>query len=292
MLEDDFLIFLNHFAKHAKPAKDRKVLIILDNHISHQSIKAIDFCLEEGIILLTLPPHCTHKLQPLDKTVFGPLKRYYNSSVDSWMRNNSGKHFTIYDIPGIVKEILPKACAPAIVQNGFKSCGIWPFIPIIFNDESYNTLVNDIPNTLNYEETIDNNNNFNIENNDSNDISLRIRQDESEIIHSYSNEPTTSKNFDPESIFPCPTFYKKSGKNKQYSAILTSSPYKKKAMERANKRKKSKNGINKKNNCLVCKKNYYKHHNNQDWFQCRKCGYWSHGSCCNFNPFFICKDCE
>ncbi|CAK9291937.1 unnamed protein product [Gordionus sp. m RMFG-2023] len=154
------------------------------------------------------------------------------------------------------------------------------------------TSVNDIPNTLNYEETIDNNNNFNIENNDSNDISLRIRQDESEIIHSYSNEPTTSKNFDPESIFPCPTFYKKSGKNKQYSAILTSSPYKKKAMERANKRKKSKNGINKKNNCLVCKKNYYKHHNNQDWFQCRKCGYWSHGSCCNFNPFFICKDCE
>ncbi|XP_065319224.1 uncharacterized protein LOC135927197 [Gordionus sp. m RMFG-2023] len=98
MLEDDFLIFLNHFAKYAKHAKDRKVLIILDNHISHQSIKAIDFCLEEGIILLTLPPHCTHKLQPLDKTVLGPLKRYYNSSVDSWMRNNSGKHFTIYDI--------------------------------------------------------------------------------------------------------------------------------------------------------------------------------------------------
>ena len=51
-----FLRYLNHFIKHVKPTPDSKVLLILDNHVSHKSLEAIDKATANGIILLTLPP--------------------------------------------------------------------------------------------------------------------------------------------------------------------------------------------------------------------------------------------
>ena len=30
--------------------------------------------------MVSFPPHCSHKLQPLDRAVFGPLERFYNSA--------------------------------------------------------------------------------------------------------------------------------------------------------------------------------------------------------------------
>jgi len=35
-----------------------------------------------------LTPHTTHQMQPLDKTVYGPLKRNYNEECDRWMLKN------------------------------------------------------------------------------------------------------------------------------------------------------------------------------------------------------------
>ncbi|XP_058816074.1 uncharacterized protein LOC131679378 [Topomyia yanbarensis] len=80
MNEDGFLKFAHHFVKHARPLKQRPVLLLLDNHGSHLSLDV-------------------HKLQPLDRTVFGPFKKYYNSFADSWMTCNPGKTMSIYDIP-------------------------------------------------------------------------------------------------------------------------------------------------------------------------------------------------
>lgn len=56
MQEEDFRLFLDHFAKHTKVSPEKKVLLLLDNHCSHLSVKAIDFCKEKGIVLLTFPP--------------------------------------------------------------------------------------------------------------------------------------------------------------------------------------------------------------------------------------------
>ncbi|EFX62473.1 hypothetical protein DAPPUDRAFT_336904 [Daphnia pulex] len=42
------------------------VLLLLDNHSSHLDYQAVSVAKENGIILLTFPPHCSHALQPLD----------------------------------------------------------------------------------------------------------------------------------------------------------------------------------------------------------------------------------
>lgn len=109
----------------------------MDNHSSHLSIAAIDFCKSNGIVMLTFPPHCSHKLQPLDRSVYGPLKKMVNSASDSWMRMNPGKTMTIYEIPGLVRTALPAAATPKNIQAGFQCCGIWPYNPNIFEDSDF-----------------------------------------------------------------------------------------------------------------------------------------------------------
>ncbi|KAK1882025.1 Pogo transposable element with ZNF domain [Dissostichus eleginoides] len=134
MQEKDFLVFLKHFQNHTKSSQESKVLVVLDNHSSHLSVEGINFCRGHGIILLSFPPHCSHKLQPLDRTVYGPLKKHINSRCDNWMKTHPGATMTIYDLPGIVKSALPLAATPSNIQAGFACTGIWPFNRHIFSD--------------------------------------------------------------------------------------------------------------------------------------------------------------
>lgn len=60
MTESTFLEFAHHFVKHARPSKERPVLLLLDNHDSHLSIAAIDYFKTHGVCVLSFPPHCSH----------------------------------------------------------------------------------------------------------------------------------------------------------------------------------------------------------------------------------------
>ncbi|XP_063391330.1 uncharacterized protein LOC134676874 [Cydia fagiglandana] len=134
MQEDDFFVFLQHFQRHTNSSLQHKVLLLLDNHSSHVSIKCIDYCRENGIVMLSYPPHCSHKLQPLDRSVFGPFKKAVNTACDAWIRNNPGRVMTIYNIPSIVATALPQAATLSNVQAGFRNSGICPFNREIFGE--------------------------------------------------------------------------------------------------------------------------------------------------------------
>lgn len=83
MNAEHFHQYLVFFQSHAHASLENPVLLILDNHESHLSIRGLDFCKENGIIVLSLPPHCSHKLQPLDRSVFGPFKKVVNTTCDN-----------------------------------------------------------------------------------------------------------------------------------------------------------------------------------------------------------------
>jgi hypothetical protein len=50
-------------------------LLVMDGHGSHITANVIAHCMKHAIDLLILPPHTSHMLQPLDVSVFAPLKR-------------------------------------------------------------------------------------------------------------------------------------------------------------------------------------------------------------------------
>jgi hypothetical protein len=76
------LEWLKHFDAHTKT---RQVgvyqLLILDGHESHLNQDFKDYCLENKILTLCMPPHSSHILQPLDVVCFSPLKRKYSQRV-------------------------------------------------------------------------------------------------------------------------------------------------------------------------------------------------------------------
>ena len=113
------------------------IINLLDNHESHTSLASIDFARENGITLLTIPPQTSHRLQPLDITVFGPFKGAYASAIDGWMRSNPGKTVTIHDIPGVVKAAQEVSMTSRYIVSGFKSIGIYPFNRHIYTEDDF-----------------------------------------------------------------------------------------------------------------------------------------------------------
>ncbi|XP_065642713.1 uncharacterized protein LOC136074335 [Hydra vulgaris] len=134
MNSEIFIEWIKHFVKYSNCSQESPVLLLLDSHESH--IKSLELAIQHGITMISFPTHCSHKLQPLDRTVFGPLKRFYNSACDNWMVSNP-RPMTIYDIVSIVREPYTKAFSPSNIQTGFRVAGIEPFNSEIFKDDEY-----------------------------------------------------------------------------------------------------------------------------------------------------------
>lgn len=79
----------------------------------------LNYCKHNGIVLLSFPTHTSQLLQVLDQTVYGPLKRLFNTFTGAWLSSHPGIPMTIYDIPTVLKEALPRAATPNNIQSGF-----------------------------------------------------------------------------------------------------------------------------------------------------------------------------
>lgn len=69
-----FLLVLKHIQKTRLCSKDHLILLLVDNHKSNVTIEAVDYAHSNEIVYLSFSTHTTHRLQPLDVSVFGPSK--------------------------------------------------------------------------------------------------------------------------------------------------------------------------------------------------------------------------
>lgn len=133
-----FMSYMKHFVKYVRPSKETPVLLIVDGHTAHtKSIEVLDYCSENGVILLSLPPHTTHKLQPLDVSIFGPIECYYNQAVQQWMKEHPGRTFGEYQLASAFCKAYGKAATVANASSGFRRTGIWPINRNIFQDYEF-----------------------------------------------------------------------------------------------------------------------------------------------------------
>ncbi|RKK06651.1 hypothetical protein BFJ68_g16465 [Fusarium oxysporum] len=78
---------LKHFDRcTAKRSNSRYRLLILDGHESHHSVEFEEYCNENKIITLCMPPHSSHLLQRLDVGCFGLLKKAYGREIERLIR--------------------------------------------------------------------------------------------------------------------------------------------------------------------------------------------------------------
>lgn len=134
---DLFLQWLEHFIAFVKPTKEQKVILLVDGHVSHKTLAVVEKARENGVVMLCFPPHTTHRLQPLDRCFFGPLKKRYNSECDKFMTTHPGQRITTYDIAELFSNSFMNSATMANAVNGFKCCGLWPYNPDVFKDEDF-----------------------------------------------------------------------------------------------------------------------------------------------------------
>ena len=132
-----FIHVLKHFIDHMNVSLEQPAILILDNHTSHITIEAIDLARNHGLSLLTLPPHCSHRLQPLDVAVYGPLKKFFSLFADAWQTSHPGLPITIYEIAEISCQAYYKSFTQENVISGFKATGIFPFNPEVFGEDAF-----------------------------------------------------------------------------------------------------------------------------------------------------------
>jgi DDE superfamily endonuclease/helix-turn-helix, Psq domain len=103
-------------------------MLILDGHESHCTLEFIEYCSDHKIILLVLPPHTTHLLQPLDVAIFQPLAKYYSLEVEEhmrWLHHWLEKE----DFIKYYQEARKKALREANIFSAWKKTGIIPYNP-------------------------------------------------------------------------------------------------------------------------------------------------------------------
>ncbi|KAJ6437064.1 hypothetical protein O9K51_10361 [Purpureocillium lavendulum] len=65
-------------------------LLITDGHSSHVNMDFLEWCDQHRIIVAVFPPHSTHRLQPLDVSLFSPLSTAYTKQLIQWTAKTQG----------------------------------------------------------------------------------------------------------------------------------------------------------------------------------------------------------
>lgn len=98
-------------------------LLFLDGHSSHITRQVINFCEDNKIILLCLPAHSTHILQPLDVGVFGPLAARYKQLLGGKSRPGAGYHIDRIDFLNLYQDAREQILRSSIILSAFEKSG-------------------------------------------------------------------------------------------------------------------------------------------------------------------------
>ncbi|KZS02388.1 Uncharacterized protein APZ42_000591, partial [Daphnia magna] len=108
--------------------------------------KSVKYAKDNGIILLTFPPHCSHKLQPLDVSVFFPFKRSLRHCHNEWLQAHPGPRIGIKNVAGLSKVPFLTKIVPENILSGFAKADILPFNRSIIPASEFSpSLVTDRP---------------------------------------------------------------------------------------------------------------------------------------------------
>jgi len=109
-------------------ANGRPRVMINDGFGPHECLEVQQFCRDNNIILCQLPSHTSHKLQPCDVSLFGPLKTAYRDLVEDMcskgVKNIGKQHFTLlYD------QARCAALTPANIESAWAKVGLFKWDP-------------------------------------------------------------------------------------------------------------------------------------------------------------------
>ncbi|SMR48600.1 unnamed protein product [Zymoseptoria tritici ST99CH_1E4] len=107
-------------------------LLVIDGHGSHVNMAFLQYCMDHRIFVAVYPPHSTHRLQPLDVSLFGPLANLYSSELSRFIQQTEGlSAVTKRDFFRLFWPAYKKAFTPANIASGFRKTGLYPLDPAV-----------------------------------------------------------------------------------------------------------------------------------------------------------------
>jgi 4-hydroxybenzoate polyprenyltransferase len=101
-------------------------LLILDGHGSHETTDFMWLCFKYNIHLLFLPPHSSHVLQPLDLSVFSPLKTAYRKELGLCPQLLDSTVYGKRRFLACYGKARLAALTGQNIRSGWKATGLWP----------------------------------------------------------------------------------------------------------------------------------------------------------------------
>jgi hypothetical protein len=103
---------------------------MLDGHGSHCTLDFLERCHKRRILVAIYPPHSTHRLQPLDVSLFNPLATYYSQALDAHTRRSLGlSSISKRDFFAIFYPAFDKAFTEENIRSAWRKTGIEPWDP-------------------------------------------------------------------------------------------------------------------------------------------------------------------
>lgn len=114
-------------------------LIVLDGHGRHMDVETIEEVNNLRIFILKFLAHTTHKLQPLDLSVFAPFKNYFRPERASWMEKNRGVDINRFELADLASRAFKRDLTTSNIMFGVRRTRIWPLsVDALIHDTSCN----------------------------------------------------------------------------------------------------------------------------------------------------------
>lgn len=124
--DEHALKWIKHFERHTRPENlEEYRLLICDNYGSHTFFEFLEFANQHRIIVIGLPPHTSHLLQPLDVVLFQPYKHWHKQAILQATRTRYTQ-FNLMEFFCSITDIRNNTFKESSIRASFRQAGIWP----------------------------------------------------------------------------------------------------------------------------------------------------------------------
>ena len=99
-------------------------------------MRFLEYCNKHWILVTVYPPHLTHRLQPLDVSLFSLLAIYYSQELNQFLHKSEGFcSLTKRDFFWLFWAAFGKAFTTSNIESGWKRTGLYPFESSVILDK-------------------------------------------------------------------------------------------------------------------------------------------------------------
>ncbi|KAJ2987774.1 hypothetical protein NUW54_g9326 [Trametes sanguinea] len=110
----------------SRRTSDAPLLLILDGHPSHVTPEMRQLALDNNVHIFLLPPHTTHRLQPLDVGIFAHLEHKWRAHCDQYFKISGGEDMQRAEFVRHYLEVRNATFTEDLVRKAWRDSGITP----------------------------------------------------------------------------------------------------------------------------------------------------------------------